>query len=38
VLSGICHCVELTVPPEFYRMWCVGVRSWSLENKANLAH
>jgi hypothetical protein len=38
VLSGRGLCVELiTCPDEFYRVWCVWVWSWSLDNKKALA-
>jgi hypothetical protein len=39
VLSGRGLCVELiTRPEESYRVWCVWVWSWSLDNKVTLAH
>jgi len=39
VLSDIGICVGLiTRLEESYRVWCVGMRSWSLENKEVLAH
>jgi hypothetical protein len=39
VLSGTGLCVGLiTCPEEFYRVWCVWVWSWILENKEALVH
>jgi len=39
VLSGSSICVEsITRPEELYRLWCVWVWSWSLENEEALAH
>jgi hypothetical protein len=39
VLSGRGLCVGLiTRPEEFYRVWCVWVWSWSLDNQGALAH
>jgi hypothetical protein len=39
VLSGRGHCVGLiTRPEESYRVWCVGVWSWSLDNEEALGH
>jgi hypothetical protein len=39
VLSGRVLCDELiTRPGEYYRMWCVWVWSWNLDNEEALAH
>ena len=39
VLSGRGLCVRLlSRPVKFCRLWCVWVSSWSLDNKAALAH
>ena len=39
VLSRICLCVGLiTRPEESYRVWCVWVWSWSLNNEEDLVH
>jgi len=39
VLSDIGLCVGLiTHPEESYRVWCVRVWSWSLDNEETLAH
>jgi hypothetical protein len=39
VLSGRAVCVRLiTCPEESYRVWCVWVWSWSLDNEEALAH
>jgi hypothetical protein len=39
VLSGWDLCDGLIArPEEYYRMWCVWVWSWSLDNEETLAH
>jgi hypothetical protein len=39
VLSGTGLCVGLiTRPGDSYRVWCVWMRSWSLDNEETLAH
>jgi hypothetical protein len=39
VWSGTCLCDGMiTRPEESYRVWCVWVRSWSLNNEEALAH
>jgi hypothetical protein len=37
VIRGLCDEL-ITRPEKSYRLWCVGVRSWILDNEQTLAH